>query len=98
MKKIFLSLFFIIVIVQTNYSQTLQHSKRKQTRAKSFYKMEVDTCSNTPGIIVVLPCDDIRKRIESLMPPGPAFIYPTTGDINTWTLAWSRTLGISIPY
>jgi hypothetical protein len=98
MKKIFLSLFFTIVIVQTNYSQTLHHNKHKRIRAKSFYKVEVDTCSSSLAIIIVPPCDDIHERTEPQM-PGPVFFYPMADNMYKWMLVWGRAFrGISVPY
>src|SRR5689334_5084791 len=85
MKKIFLSLFFIIALAQINYSQTLHHEKRKELKAKKIYKVEIDSCTNFPGNIIGPTGNDILKRIEPVL-----VIYPTGDDINKWMLAWSK--------
>ncbi len=98
MKKIFFVLLFILAITQNNYSQTLHDSKRKKTKMKNFYKVQIDSCSNIPGIVIDQACDDMRKKTEPQM-PGPLYFYPTPDEMNKWMLIWSRAIkGIQIVY
>jgi len=92
MKKILFWLFFVVVTIQNNYSQSLHHSKRKQTITRSLCKREADSCLNNQGIIIDQPVDEIRNRARSSQMPGPVLFHPVADDVNKWMLVWSRTL------
>src|SRR4029079_14618954 len=99
MKKIFFPSFFVILIVQIGYCQSLHHTKHKQGHPRSFYKVEVDTCSNVSAVIIELPCAGARGRIDASQIQGPVFFYPPAEYTYRCILMASWALkGIVIPY
>jgi len=99
MKKIFFTSFFVILIVQIGYCQSLHHTKHKQANTRSFYKVEVDTSSNVSVVTIELPCAGARGRIDPPQIQGPVFFYPPAEYTYRCMLMASWALkGIVIPY
>jgi hypothetical protein len=94
MKQTFLSLFLVVLITQTNYSQSLH--KQKQRKAKTCCKPAVtDTCQGTQSCTISQSSNGENKRAEFSI--VPLVICPIADDIYGRILG--RALkGIQIAY
>jgi len=78
MKKIFFTLFFAIVITQTNYSQSPHKQKHKKAKACCEAAL-TDTCQRTGSHTIFQSSNEVNKRLE--FSTTPLFICPIGDDV-----------------